>query len=173
MAQVKWAREPNSGFYVATIMVDNKHFYATGVSLSALEKNIKQNADHQGTDSRNFYVGPNPVKWEELDFTFASKMFMSKLRKLMAGTSPRVMTNNIKPAQPVEKKDKDTNKQYITNIIDGVMYVFELKEVAQYKLYNTPSTLDNWVDEEHTDPGVMLNDDVDFSNIHHFETVND
>ena len=125
---VKWALAP-SGFYIGVAEVNNKHYYASGRTADILERNIKRTLYmEERVSARQVHLEQS--KSDEIDLTYASKMFMSKFVKPKPGARPVVVNKTlIAPPKP--------QFEYITEQDGNEMVVYELREVARYKLHTS------------------------------------
>lgn len=125
---IKWAQAP-SGFYICVVEFNNKHYYASGRTADILEKNIKRTLYMQErVSARQIHLEQS--KSDEIDLTYASKMFMSKFVKAKPGARPVVVNKTlIAPPKP--------QLEYITEQDGNEMVIYELREVARYKLHTS------------------------------------
>lgn len=121
-----------SGFYIGLLVVDNAHLYASGRTLDVLEKNIKAAAYQQKRISqRQVKLDTKPT--EELDLSYASNMFKNKFVKVKPNRPEVVATKNKIVSAPKPQVE------YLCERKDGEMIVYEVKEVARYKVHK-PAT---------------------------------
>lgn len=122
----KWALAP-SGYYIGVVEFNNKHYYASGRTSDQLEKNIKRQMWMQERVS-NSQVYLEHSRSDEIDISFASKIFIGRYVKAKPGR-PVIATKTkiITPPKP--------QFEYITEQTDNEMVVYELREVARYKLH--------------------------------------
>lgn len=122
----KWALAP-SGYYIGVVEFNNKHYYASGRTADQLEKNIKRQMYIQEHVS-NSQVHLEHQRSDEIDISFASRIFVGRYVKAKAGR-PVVATKTkiITPPKPV--------LEHLTETIGDELVVYELREVARYKLH--------------------------------------
>lgn len=122
----KWALAP-SGYYIGVVEFNNKHYYASGRTADQLEKNMKRQMWIQEHVS-NSQVHLEQSRSDEIDISFASKIFIGRYVKAKPGR-PVIATKTkiITPPKP--------QFEYITEKTDNEMVVYELREVARYKLH--------------------------------------
>lgn len=127
---IKWAQAP-SGFYICGVEFNNKHYYASGRTADILEKNIKRSLYMaERVSARQVHLEQS--KSDEIDLTYASKMFMSKFVKPKPGARPVVVNKTlIAPPKP--------QYEYCTEQVGDEMVVYELHEVARYKIHTSKS----------------------------------
>lgn len=126
----KWALAP-SGFYIGVANVNNKHYYASGRTPDLLEKNMKRNL-YMEEHISNTQVHLEQSRSDEIDLQYASKIFMAKFVKPKLNAQP-VIVNKTLVAAPKPQFE------YITEQDGNEMVVYELREVARYKLHASKS----------------------------------
>ena len=142
---VKWTLAP-SGFYIGVVEFNNKHYYASGRTTDLLEKNMKRSLYIAERVSAT-QVHLEHSKSESLDLQYASRVFMSKFVKSKKGAQPAVVNKTIvTPPKP--------QVEYVCEQHGDEMVVFEMKEVARYKVHKPVLAL---YPERHFDPCVMTN----------------
>lgn len=127
---VKWTIAP-SGFCIGVANVNNKHYYSYGRNADHLEKNIKTRL-YQKEHISQTQVHLEQQMSPEIDLQYAEKIFVSKYVKAKPNAQPAVVKNTIiqAPKPPVE---------YLCEQKDGEMIVYEVKEVARYKVHKIPA----------------------------------
>lgn len=125
---VDWALAP-SGYYIAHAVVNNKHYYSSGRTTDQLEKNIKSNLYIKERISQA-QVHLAQQKSETLEMKYASPKFMTRYVKPSHRKTDIIVTKTkIEPA-PKPQYDHVTEIDSET----GELVVFELREVARYKM---------------------------------------
>jgi hypothetical protein len=125
---IKWALAP-SGYYICVAEFNNKHYYASGRTVDILEKNIKRTLYMQERVSAT-QVHLEQTKSEQIDLQYASKMFMAKFVRVKPGARPTVVNKTLIAAPKPQY-------EYITEQDGNEMVVYELREVARYKLHTS------------------------------------
>ena len=123
---VKWTLAP-SGFYIGVAEVNNKHYYASGRTPDLLEKNMKRNLYLEEHIS-NSYVHLEQTKSDAIDLQYASKIFIGRYVKIKPEQKP-VVINKVLTAPPKPQYE------YATEQEGDELVVYELHEVARYKLH--------------------------------------
>ena len=146
---VKWTIAP-SGFCIGVANVNNKHYYSYGRNADHLEKNIKTRLYYEERISQK-QVHLEQHMSPEIDLQYAEKIFVSKYVKAKPNAQPAVVKNTIMqaPKPPVE---------YTCEEKDSEMIVYELKEVARYKIHKQTSVDKNVIYAQAYEPhGVVIN----------------
>ena len=145
-----WYTNPNNGRYIATVCIQNKHFYASGENLTRLSHNIKQNLWKAGIPSKWVQLSPNESKGG-IDLTWADKKFITKyvlstdpnykrtMKSLKALDKKALVEDNLEPdvnkvGRP--KKTFGSKETYITRERLGYIEVFKVERVAIYKKFS-------------------------------------
>ena len=125
----KWALAP-SGYYIGVVVFNNKHYYSYGRTANHLESNIKTRLYQMERVSQT-QVHLEQQMSDEIDLTYATNIFKSKYVKARPNAQPVVSNNKLMsaPKPPVE---------YLCEQKDGEMIVYEVKEVARYKVHKLP-----------------------------------
>ena len=126
----KWTLAP-SGFYIGVVVFNNKHYYSYGRTANHLESNIKTRLYQMERVSQT-QVHLEQQMSDEIDLTYATNIFKSKYVKARPNAQPVVANNKLMSAlkPPVE---------YLCEQKDGEMIVYEVKEVARYKVHKIPA----------------------------------
>jgi hypothetical protein len=149
----KWALAP-SGFYIAVVEFNNKHYYSYGRTPDHLEKNIATRM-YQTERVSTSQVHLEQNRSDQIDLKWASKMFMSKYVRAKTNAQPAVIKNVLMsaPKPPVE---------YICEEKDGEMIVYEMKEVARYKMHKSKDVEARVIQaEEYIPNGTIINTEVE------------
>lgn len=125
---IKWAQAP-SGFYIGVAEVNNKHYYSYGRTSDHLEKNIKTQL-YQKEHISQRQVHLEQTRSDGIDLQYANNKFISRYVKAKPGHSP-VIFNKVLIAPPKPQFE------YITEQDGNEMVVYELREVARYKLHTS------------------------------------
>jgi len=122
----KWALAP-SGYYIGVIEFNNKHYYASGRTPDKLEHNMKRQM-YMAEHVSNTQVHLEQSRSDEIDISYASKIFVGRYVKPKPGR-PVIATKTkiITPPKPV--------LEHLTEMIGDELVVYELREVARYKLH--------------------------------------
>ena len=145
-----WYKNPNNGRYIATVCIQNKHFYASGENLTRLSHNIKQNLWKAGIPSKWVQLSPNESKGG-IDLTWADKKFITKyvlttdpnykrtMKSLKALDKKKALAeDNLEPMIKPEKQKRvgiGNKESFITRERMGYIEVFQVKRVAIYKKF--------------------------------------
>lgn len=138
----KWTMAP-SGNYIGVIEFNNRHYYSYGRTADHLERNMKV---HMYQKER---IGASQVHLEQqmsdqIDLRYATQKFISRYVKPKMNRRP-IMVNKVIMATPEPQEEKKEEvietintkeKEYVTEMDKDTneMVVYELKEVARYKL---------------------------------------
>lgn len=134
----KWTMAP-SGFYIGVIEFNNGHYYSHGRTADHLERNLKFHM-YQKCQISQSQVHLDQQMSEAIDLRYANQKFISAYVKPRLNRQP-IISNKIlmSPPEPkVETKqvEETKDKEYVTDIDTETneMVIYELKEVARYKL---------------------------------------
>lgn len=136
-----------SGYYIAVLEYNNGHYYSYGRTADHLEKNIKTQM-YQKQRISNSMVHLEQQMSESIDMRYATQKFITRYyKKRDNGPVIQVPLPPIESYNPQaieaklqekmkEKEVEDKEKEYVTEIDKDTneMVVYELKEVARYKL---------------------------------------
>lgn len=153
---IDWYKNPSNGRYIGVVCIENKHYYASGDTLTRLNHNIKQNLWKAGISSKWVRLSPNESK-DGIDLTWADPKFITKwvvstndeykrtaisrknAERFSLGKTALVdddlqpLTSlNIPKAKPTTNAD-DT---FVVRDNGDVIEVFKVKKVASYKKFN-------------------------------------
>lgn len=142
----KWMRAP-SGYYVAVLEYNNGHYYSYGRTADHLEKNIKVHL-YQKCRVPNSMVHLEQQMSPSIDMRYATQKFISRYFKkrdngpvIQVPLPPLESYNHQEIEAKLQEKIKENEvetkeKEYVTEIDKDTneMVVYELKEVARYKL---------------------------------------
>lgn len=142
----KWTMAP-SGYYVAVLEYNNGHYYSYGRNADHLEKNIKTQM-YQKCRISNAMVHLEHQMSDSIDMRYASEKFMTRYYKKringpvvhvplppLESYNPQVIEAKLQ--EKIKENEVETKeKEYVTDIDTekNEMIVYELKEVARYKL---------------------------------------
>lgn len=128
----KWTLAP-SGFYIGVVVFNNKHYYSYGRTANHLEKNIATRLYQEERVSTS-QVHLEQKMSDEIDLQYATKVFMTRYVRAKPNAQPAIVKNILMaaPKPPVE---------YICEEKNGEMIVYEVKEVARYKMHNQNKTV--------------------------------
>lgn len=151
MFRIEFCRAP-SNYWIGVTEYNGGHIFASGRTMDVLVKHMKQQVRLVANASARQVV-LSSTQTDTYEFGKKYKMFMTpiflgrywKIKEEYDGGKELMKVQKLKPltsapvAEPVpEPKQKHAQPgEYITKIKDGVMYVYELREVAKYKLFNT------------------------------------
>ena len=141
----KWTMAP-SGYYIGVIEFNNGHYYSYGRTADHLEKNMKVHMYQKQRISAT-QVHLEQTMSDAIDLQYAHPKFIARYVRPKMNRQP-IMVNKVlmTPPTPVtpeepkqeEPKQEETqkDKEYVTDIDieKNEMVVYELKEVARYKL---------------------------------------
>ena len=126
---VKWTIAP-SGFCIGVAEINNKHYYSYGRTADHLEKNIKTRL-YQKEHISQTQVHLEQQMSPEIDLRWAEKIFITKYVKAKTNAQPVFVKNTIMQAPKPQV-------EYICEEKNGEMVVYEMKEVARYKVHKIP-----------------------------------
>lgn len=139
----KWTMAP-SGNYIGVIEFNNRHYYSYGRTADHLEKNIKVHM-YQKERIAASQVHLEQQMSDQIDLRYATQKFVSRYVKAKINRRP-IMVNRVLMATPEPQEEKKEEavvetintkeKEYVTDVDveKNEMVVYELKEVARYKL---------------------------------------
>lgn len=147
---VKWTIAP-SGFCIGVAEFNNKHYYCYGRNSNHLEKNIKTRL-YQKEHISTTQVHLEHERSDEIDLQYADPKFITRFVRPKPNAQPVMIGKKIM-AEPKPQVE------YICEEHDGEMVVYEMKEVARYKVHK-PKIVIKVKDEPITLPktyGTILN----------------
>ena len=136
----KWTMAP-SGYYIGVIEFNNGHYYSYGRTADHLEKNMKVHMYQKQRISAS-QVHLEQTMSDAIDLQYANPKFIARYVRPKMNRQP-IMVNKVimtppAPVTPEEPKQEEVqkDKEYVTDIDTekNEMVVYELKEVARYKL---------------------------------------
>lgn len=140
---VQWALAP-SGYYIAHAVVSNKHYYASGRTSDQLERNIK-NTLYSKERIAFSQVHLEQQKSETLDTKFCSTMFRSKfLKPKPKAETQTVLKHGLIVTPPKPQYEHISEIDHKT----GELVVFELREVARFKMRNGTLNLEDVLEDK-------------------------
>ena len=126
---VKWTIAP-SGFCIGVVEFNNKHYYCYGRNSNHLEKNIKMRL-YQKEHISTTQVHLEHERSDEIDLQYADPKFITRFVRPKPNAQPVVIGKKVM-AEPKPQVE------YICEKHDGEMVVYEMKEVARYKMHKRP-----------------------------------
>ena len=133
----KWALAP-SGFYIAVVEFNNKHYYSYGRTPDHLEKNIATRL-YQTEGVSTAQVHLEQRRSEQIDLQYATKIFMTRYVKPKINQRP-VIVNKVlmappEPQEPMGDAPVNDNDEFICKEKDGYIVIYKLTEIKKYKMF--------------------------------------
>ena len=161
MNQAEWMINPRNGIYLAHVFVRGMHLYTSGRNLRILAKNLKQQAYKNNLPYSSVGLSMKPST--EIDFTYATPMFMSRYvnkidpRLMQLSEAKKLIRNNeeSKPklfdenlARPIVDytPTRQQTFKHITRVENGQLVVYKVEEVCRYDLMEEDKTKETVVD---------------------------
>ena len=152
---VDWYKNPANGRYIGVVCIQNKHYYASGDTLTALNHNIKQNLWKAGISSKWVRLSPNESK-DGIDLTWASPAFTTKwvnstnddykrtaISRKNAGlvlANTVLADDDLRPTPKLKTRKRpasyNTDDTFVVRDNGDTIDVFKVKKVASYKKFD-------------------------------------
>lgn len=150
---VEWYKNPSNGRYIGVVCIQNRHYYASGDTLSRLNHNIKQNLWKAGISSKWVRLSPNESK-DGIDMTWADPKFITKwvastnddykrtaVSRKNAGlvlANTVLADDDLRPTTKTRARPSSYNADdtFVVRDNGDTIDVFKVKKVASYKKFN-------------------------------------
>ena len=148
MNEAEWMINPRNGRYLAHAYIRGMHIYTSGRNLTALKRNLKQQAYKNHLPYSIVRLSLNPT--QEIDLSHATNIFMSKFvdnidpRFIGLTEVKKIAKENEKDKPVLHKENVVVNAgellksrktfKHITRVENGQLVVYKVEEVCRYDL---------------------------------------